>query len=72
MRVKIGATWYSATFDTPIMVELDELDRRNIEGMPADYHYYACFVDHDTRSADEKRAWMIEGARYGDEDEEGA
>ena len=61
MRFKIGDTWYEATPETPIMVELTVKDKLNIGEMNHDANRYAIFEKpHGT--LEEMRAWMDEGA----------
>lgn len=64
MRVKVGDTWYEATFAQPIMVELTDVDKANIANMLPTATRYAIFDDdHELQSVEDKMAWMEEGAR---------
>lgn len=57
MRVKIGNTWYEVTKETPIMIEVSEIEKRQIGEMTGTK--YAQFHD-DTPLADssDKYDWM--------------
>lgn len=57
MKVKIGNQVYISTYQ-PIMVILDDNDKRNIANMPPDAHQYAEFPD--TFDEEQVRAWMSE------------
>lgn len=57
MRVKIGDQIYDAV-DMPIMVILDDFDKRNLISMDPDATKYACFPDSASLSESEKDAWM--------------
>lgn len=55
MRVKVGDQWHECQ---PIMVELADQDKVNIQKMHPDATKYALFDDDDEMSRDEKLAWM--------------
>ena len=59
MRVKIGDTWYEATPDAPIMIELNIRDKLNLANMAPTATKYAVFETggaYDT--SDAKLDWM--------------
>lgn len=58
MRVKVGDTWYEVTLDTPIMVELTEADKRNINSMHPSATKYAEFHDDTPLNREERQEWM--------------
>lgn len=60
MRVKVGDTWYEATAGQPIMVELTDADKQNIERMLPEATKYAEFDDHDIANTtkEDRLAWM--------------
>lgn len=58
MRVKIGDDWFGATPDQPIMIEMNDQDKRNIRNMHPDATKYAIFSDLDERTREEKMKWM--------------
>lgn len=62
MRVKVGDTWYEATPETPIMVELTMKDKVNIGEMLPEANRYALFAK-DSHTPEEAKAWMDEGAQ---------
>ena len=63
MRIKVGDTWYVAEPGQPIMVQLSEQDRDNIERMPYGTDRYACFHDDDaaTTTINDRQEWMSVG-----------
>ena len=63
MRVKIGDVWHEPTGGSPVMIELNESDRRNLANMAPSATRYASFADDETMTADEKIVWMNAGAR---------
>ena len=62
MRVKIGDTWFEATADAAIMIELTPANRGLLANMADGADRFAEFHEADGRSADEKRAWMDAGS----------
>lgn len=63
MRVKVGDSWYEVDASQPIMIELTDADKANIAAMPANARFYAVFDDGDTKSREEKLAWMDAGVK---------
>lgn len=57
MIIKIGDKVYSAN-DVPIMVVLDENDKRNILSMPPDAFRYACAPDGYFENDDAFLEWI--------------
>jgi len=55
MRVKIGNTWHDAE-DEPVMVELNDNDKKNISNMHPKATKYAAFPDE--MSEDQIESWM--------------
>lgn len=61
MRVKVGDTWYDSS-DVPVMVVLDERNKRHLRDMPPDCYSYAEFPDDASYDNESKRLeWMNEG-----------
>lgn len=60
MRVKVGNVWYRATPSQPIMVELNEKDKWNLDNMQTKAHNYAEFHDSTLLTKNEKLKWMQE------------
>lgn len=58
MKIKVGDQWFECQPDQPIMVVLEEGDKRNIAAMDPDCSKYALFDDADGLSRDEQFAWM--------------
>lgn len=63
MRFKVGDTWYEATEDTPIMVELTMQDKANICAMHPLANRYAVFekLSAGKLSPEAAKAWMDDG-----------
>ena len=57
MKVKVGNNVYS-TIDFPLMIILDEQDRKNIANMSPTATKYACFPASDKRTVGEREKWM--------------
>lgn len=60
MRVKVGDTWFEATVDQPIAIELTPDDRKNIGNMPSDMSRYACFHDETALEYDDMVRYVRE------------
>lgn len=58
MRLKIGNTWYEATLENPIMVELTDMDKENIANMTATASRYAVYVQEPADITEEQLKWM--------------
>lgn len=58
MRVKVGDTWHSCELGKPIMIELEEGDKTNIQNMLPEAKKYAIFHDDEATSKDQKLKWM--------------
>jgi hypothetical protein len=57
VRVKVGDQWFEVTAETPIMVELSELDKLNIAKMNPNATKYACFAEGDPMTWEEQVKW---------------
>lgn len=59
MRVKIGDKWFEPTIGQPVMIELTQQDKANIDNMHPDATRYAIFDDDDDRSSERRRATLV-------------
>ena len=63
VRIKVGDRWYDMR-DGPIMVELSEVDKKNIKNMNPECSRYAEFTDEYNDAYLQKLLeWMDEGAQ---------
>ena len=58
MRVKIGNMWYEATEDSPLMLELNDMDKSLIRDMHPDDTRLAYFHPDDSRTLSGREDWM--------------
>jgi hypothetical protein len=58
MRIKIGNRWHVVTPGTPIMVEFEGNDHKNIMNMAPGATKYAVFPERADTTEDDARAWM--------------
>lgn len=61
MRFKIKNTWYEATREQPLLVELSEQDLTNIRNMLG--HYYVEHRAESTKELKKIQNWMKDGGR---------
>jgi hypothetical protein len=60
MRVKVGANWFDATTEEPVMVVLTQKEKADIANMAPDATMYAVFVDDCAMSSNERLSWMTQ------------
>ena len=58
MRVKVGNEWFETIPKQPIMVELTQQDKLNIQDMLPSASKYAVFSDEDEMDEGSKLSWM--------------
>ena len=59
LRVKVGMKWHEVNRYQPIMIELTEQDKLNIQNMAPEATKYAIFSDDSYFvSVEDKMAWM--------------
>lgn len=64
MRVKVGDTWYDCQPDQPIMVELTDKDKFNIQHMAERATRYAVFDQKNAFNKQTMKEWMENGALH--------
>lgn len=69
MRVKVGDQWFGAEPGKPIMIEVTQQDKDNIQNMVPGATKYAVFTDDDEAFPDNATmfAWMRDGAKSTEE-----
>ena len=58
MKIKVGNTWHECKPGQPIMIEIDDDDKRFISQLPADSTKLAYFDPKDNLSEEQKLEWM--------------
>lgn len=60
MRFKVGDAWFSPELGKPLMVELDDHEKRHLAELGS-ANRYACFDTDDGMTVEERESWMREG-----------